>query len=233
MNTILVSCQLSSLKVCKDIYRQVLICHSNNDITLYIGDVESKLPVPDQHAHINAEHWIPAAGALISPGVSPRQHNHISHFSNGNSGSFQPSPDHSKPYLPPYMQQSPPAQHSYPGRPFQPASFTEQNGLDQKGGNGGDSSSWAMNHGISQGSDGHGTRPRRGVVAVPRWGVTSLAAALAVMALAADGVPAGWVLAQQAVESVADAWRALLPASILAVSKGAVLCQSSGSDLRL
>ena len=58
-------------------------------------------------------------------------------------------------------------------------------------------------------------------MAVPPWGVSSLAAAAGVLALAADGVPAGWALAQQAVESVADAGRVMLPACILAVSKGA------------
>ena len=55
----------------------------------------------------------------------------------------------------------------------------------------------------------------------PAWSAQALAAALAACALAADGVPAGWAIAQSAVASVADAGRVLLPACLVATGKGA------------
>ncbi len=57
----------------------------------------------------------------------------------------------------------------------------------------------------------------------PAWSAHALAAALAACALAADGVPAGWAIAQGAVASVADAGRVLLPACLVATGKGAHL----------
>jgi len=105
---------------------------------------------------------------------------------------------------------SPPeAQHgSLPDRPLQPAFASLQNGYHS---------------GSDAGSKSGGSRARRRQTAHvpwPAWSAHALAAALAVCALAADGVPAGWAIAQSAVASVADAGRVLLPACLVATGKG-------------
>ena len=184
------------------------------------GDVESKLPVTNihahtnGHAHLNGEHWIPAAGAIISPSVTPRASaTGDNSFSDGPATDLQ-SPQ--KPYLPPYMAHSPPtgsaAAYAAPQRLWQ---APQLNGYcHERGG---------KNDAPSRGSGALDSRPRTGSrVPVPRWTGHSLAAALAALALAADGVPSGGALAQQAISSTADAGRVLLPSCILAVGRGAL-----------
>ncbi len=120
-------------------------------------------------------------------------------------------------HLPPYLQQKPPGSPpeslhgSLPDRPLQPAP----------------SFGYLLN-GYHSGSDagdkrvgGGRGRARRKHVPWPAWSTHSLAAALAAGALAADGIPAGWAIAQRAVLSVADAGTVLLPACLIAAAKGA------------
>ena len=167
---------------------------------------QSKFPFQASIAHLLAwfheirTHWLPSIAEM------------------SNSEALVPTPQ--RPYLPPYMQQKPPGSPpeslhgSLPDRPLQSAAFGAlQNGYHQSG-----------YHSGSDAGGGNGSRARkkRKHVPWPVWGPHSLTAALAASALAADGVPAGWAIAQSAVASVADAGRVLLPGCLVAAGKGGV-----------